>query len=86
MANGSEFGSWFRKERLQKEVGVRELAKILGVSPTYISMVERGDAPPFSVDNIRKAQELIGYSYSTAMNLSHRCFHCGARIKDNDNG
>jgi transcriptional regulator with XRE-family HTH domain len=84
--NDEKFGDWFRKERQQKEVGVRELAKVLGVSPTYISMVERGDAPPFSIENIRKAQEVIGYSYSKAMLLSHRCSHCGGRLKDNDNG
>lgn len=78
------FGEWFRKHRQAKDISVRKLAKELNVSATYISMVERGDVAPFSIEHIKQAQELIGYQYDTAVVMANRCSHCGARLK-NDN-
>ena len=40
------FGAFIRREREAKEIGLREMAKMIGVSPTYLSKVERDEFPP----------------------------------------
>ena len=37
------FGALVRREREAKEIGLREMAKMIGVSPTYLSKVERDE-------------------------------------------
>jgi transcriptional regulator with XRE-family HTH domain len=61
MASGSEkFGEFVRRERGEKEIGLREMAKMIGVSPTYLSKVERDEFPPPAEDKVRKIAEIIG--------------------------
>src|SRR5829696_3280447 len=43
---GSTFGSVVRAERERRQIGLREMAKMIGVSPTYLSKVERNEFPP----------------------------------------
>ena len=43
--SGEKFGEFVRREREAKEIGLREMAKMIGVSPTYLSKVERGHRP-----------------------------------------
>jgi len=43
MAGRMSFGALVRREREAKEIGLREMAKKIGVSPTYLSKIERGD-------------------------------------------
>ena len=40
-AGREKFGAFIRREREAKEIGLREMAKKIGVSPTYLSKVER---------------------------------------------
>jgi transcriptional regulator with XRE-family HTH domain len=55
-----KFGEFVRKERLEKEIGLREMAKMIRVSPTYLSKVERDEFPPPAEDKVRKIAEIIG--------------------------
>ena len=42
MTRGNErFGELVRGKRVEKEIGLREMAKMIGVSPTYLSKVVR---------------------------------------------
>jgi hypothetical protein len=41
-----KFGAFIRREREAKEIGLREMAKMIRVSPTYRSKVERDEFPP----------------------------------------
>jgi transcriptional regulator with XRE-family HTH domain len=43
---GEKFGEFVRREREAKEIGLREMAKMIGVSPTYLSKVERDEFSP----------------------------------------
>ena len=54
------FGELVRGKRVGKEIGLREMAKMIGVSPTYLSKVERDEFPPPSEDKVRKIAEIIG--------------------------
>ena len=38
--SNEKFGAFIRKEREGKEIGLREMAKMIRVSPTYLSKVE----------------------------------------------
>ena len=60
MAGRKSFGALVRREREAKEIGLREMAKKIGVSPTYLSKVERDEFPPPSEDKVRKIAEIIG--------------------------
>ena len=42
----SRFGKVVRKKRLKKGWGLRQFARMLDLSPTYISLMERGEQPP----------------------------------------
>jgi len=54
-----KFGAFVRKEREEREIGLREMAKIIGVSPTYISKVERDEFPPPAEDKVRKIAKIF---------------------------
>ena len=41
--SGERFGAFVRREREAKEIGLREMAKMIGV--TYLSKVERDEFP-----------------------------------------
>jgi transcriptional regulator with XRE-family HTH domain len=65
MTGGRErFGALVRREREAKEIGLREMAKMIGVSPTYLSKVERDEFPPPAEDKVRVStpdQRCIGW-------------------------
>ena len=54
------FGAFIRREREAKEIGLREMSKKIGVSPTYLSKVERDEFAPPAEDKVRKIAEIIG--------------------------
>ena len=55
-----KFGEFVRRERKAKEIGLREMAKMIGVSPTYLSKIERDEFPPPAEDKVRKIAAIIG--------------------------
>jgi HTH-type transcriptional regulator, competence development regulator len=59
IAGRKSFGSLVRQEREAREIGLREMAKKIGVSPTYLSKIERGDFEPPAEDKVRKIAEII---------------------------
>jgi HTH-type transcriptional regulator, competence development regulator len=59
MTARTRFGALVRRERVAKEIGLREMAKMIGVSPTYLSKIERGDFDPPAEDKVRKIAEII---------------------------
>jgi transcriptional regulator with XRE-family HTH domain len=61
LSRGSEkFGEFVRRERVAKEIGLREMAKKIGVSPTYLSKIERDEFAPPAEDKVRKIAEILG--------------------------
>jgi transcriptional regulator with XRE-family HTH domain len=55
-----KFGAFIRREREGKEIGLREMAKMIGVSPTYLSKVERDEFLPPAEDKVRAIAGIIG--------------------------
>ena len=53
------FGEFIRREREGKEIGLREMAKLIGVSATYLSKVERDEFAPPAEDKVRVIAAII---------------------------
>lgn len=58
--SGEKFGAFIRREREVKEIGLREMAKLIGVSPTYLSKVERDEFSPPAEDKVRAIAKILG--------------------------
>ena len=55
-----KIGAFVRQQRESREIGLREMATKIGVSPTYLSKVERDEFPPPAEDKVRKIAEIFG--------------------------
>jgi transcriptional regulator with XRE-family HTH domain len=55
-----KFGAFIRREREAKEIGLREMAKKIGVSATYLSKIERDEFDPPAEDKVRKIAAILG--------------------------
>ena len=54
-----KFGAFIRSERQAREIGLREMAKMIGVSPTYISKVERDEFTPPTEQKVRAIAKIL---------------------------
>lgn len=54
-----KFGAFIRREREAREIGLREMAKMIGVSPTYLSKVERDEFAPPAEDKVKAIAKII---------------------------
>jgi HTH-type transcriptional regulator, competence development regulator len=73
VTNGREtFGAFVRREREAREIGLREMAKIIGVSPTYLSKVERGEFKEPVEEKVRAIAKIIECDPEELMALAGR--------------
>ena len=72
MASGRnmKFGAFVRQEREAKEIGLREMAKMVGVSPTYISKVERDEFQPPAEDKVIAIARILGHDQDELLALA----------------
>ncbi len=69
----NHFGSVLRARRVEKGFSLRKFAEKVGVSPTYLSLVETGQAPyQPTVDRIKKMAELLGADADEWIQLAGR--------------
>lgn len=54
-----KFGAFIRRERKGREIGLREMAKMIGVSPTYLSKVERDEFAPPAEDKVKAIAKIL---------------------------
>jgi HTH-type transcriptional regulator, competence development regulator len=54
------FGAVVRREREAKKIGLREMAKMIGISPTYLSKIERDEFLPPAEDKVKAIAKIIG--------------------------
>lgn len=60
MTSGNgKFGAFVRQEREAKEIGLRKMAKMIGVSPTYLSKIERDEFMPPAEDKVKAIAKII---------------------------
>lgn len=53
------FGQHIRRCRMEKQFTLREFARLVGISPTYMSHVEQDMADPPTAERVRKMAELL---------------------------
>jgi len=66
------FGALVRREREAREIGLREMAKMIGVSPTYQSKVERDEFGPPAEDKVRAIAAIIEQDVDELLALAGR--------------
>ena len=66
------FGALVRREREAREIGLREMAKMIGVSPTYLSKVERDEFRPPAEDKVTAIAKIIGHDADELLALAGR--------------
>ena len=54
-----QFGAFIRRMREAKEIGLREMAKKIEVSPTYLSKVERDEFAPPAEDRVKAIAAIL---------------------------
>jgi len=66
------FGVLVRREREAREIGLREMAKMIGVSPTYLSKVERDEFAPPVEEKVRAIARIIDRDPDEMLALANR--------------
>ncbi|RYH08578.1 helix-turn-helix domain-containing protein [Tropicimonas sp. IMCC6043] len=67
-----KFGAFVRREREAREIGLREMAKKIGVSPTYLSKVEREEFTPPTEEKVRAIAQIIECDVDELLALAGR--------------
>jgi transcriptional regulator with XRE-family HTH domain len=56
---GQGFGATIRELREEKRIGLRQFARRIGVSATYLSKIEREEMPPPAEDRVKEIARLL---------------------------
>lgn len=56
----ASFGQQLRQRRIAKGYSLRKFAELVGVSPTYLSQVEQGNADPPTAERVQRMADLLG--------------------------
>ena len=60
MALGEQgFGATIWELREERGIGLRQFARMIGVSATYLSKIERGEMPPPAEDRVKEIARLL---------------------------
>ena len=67
------FGETIRARRLERGLGLRQAAKLYGISPTYLSRIEnKAERNPPREEVIRKMAEVLADDFDELMRLAGR--------------
>ena len=66
------FGKHIRQWRTERGLGLRRFAKAVGVSPTFVSKMERGTGPLPGEATIRKMAEILGQNPDELLALADK--------------
>lgn len=75
MNTKSDFGEFVRRSRLEKQAGdsafsVRQLARRVGIEPSYLSKIERGQEAPPGENTVRRIAEELGQDVDEVLALA----------------
>jgi transcriptional regulator with XRE-family HTH domain len=78
------FGTWFRDLRETNGYTLRGMAKVLEVTPSYLSQVERGGFTPLTIEKLVLASTSLNVPIATLLDKAGRCEYCGGFKHRND--
>ena len=58
----NKFGEFVSARRIEKEIGLREMAEILDISPSYFNDIEKGRRNPPNLSKIREISQILQLS------------------------
>ncbi len=67
-----KFGPFVRREREARWIGLRELSRLTGISPSYLSNFERNIFPPPAEDKIHKIAEVLNLDADELLAMAGR--------------
>ena len=56
---GQGFGAAVRRLREERRIGLRQFARMIGVSATYLSKIERDELPPPAEERVKEIARLL---------------------------
>lgn len=68
----TEFGQRLREKRLEKQITLRKMADMIGVSSTYLSQVEQGRYDPPTADRVADIAKILGEDIDLWIGLADR--------------
>ncbi len=72
MVKKGSFGERVRERRMEKQITLRKFAEMIGVSPTYVSQIERDEFEPPVEDKIRKIAKILGENEDELLALANK--------------
>ena len=54
------FGTYFAEKRNEKEISLRQMARLLGISAPYLGDVEHGRRKPLEIEKLTRAMDVLG--------------------------
>lgn len=70
--NDSSFGATVRRLRIERKIGLRKFAEMVGMSATYLSKVERDDFKPPSEEKVKAIAQALGQDADELLALAGR--------------
>lgn len=70
--DASSFGATVRRLREDKKIGLRKFAQLVGMSPTYLSKVERDEFNPPSEEKVIAIAKALGQDADELLALAGR--------------
>ena len=58
----NKFGIYITEKRIEKEIGLREMAELLDISPSYFSDIEKGRRNPPNLSKIQEIAQILKLS------------------------
>jgi transcriptional regulator with XRE-family HTH domain len=68
----TRFGDQLRRLRLQLGIGLSKLARAIGISPTYLSKIERGELPPPAERQVVAIAKILGQDADVLLAMAGR--------------
>lgn len=66
------FGERIREKRTEKQITLRKFAEMIGVSPTYVSQIERNEFNPPSEEKIRLIAKILDEDTDEMLALANK--------------
>ena len=71
-AEEERFGAKVRRLREGRDIGLRPFARMVGISATYLSKVERGELPPLAEHRVKEIARLLDQDPDELLALAGR--------------
>ncbi len=71
-AGEERFGARVRRLREERDIGLRPFARMVGISATYLSKVERDELPPPAEERVKEIARLLGQDPDELLALAGR--------------